>query len=69
MEKVIVKVKGMSCTGCENRIKNALSDIEGIKKVDANHKTGEVKCTLTKEVPMCIMKDKINELGFEVIEG
>ena len=39
MEKVIVKVKGMSCTGCENRIKNALSDIEGIKKVDANHKS------------------------------
>ena len=33
------------CEGCENRVKNALSTIEGITNVEANHKTGKVVVT------------------------
>lgn len=32
MNEVIIKVEGMMCTGCENRIKNALSEIKGIRR-------------------------------------
>ena len=28
MEKTTIKVKGMVCTGCENRVKNALNEIK-----------------------------------------
>ena len=40
MEKIIIKVKGMVCNGCENRIKNAIEQIEGVKQVIADYKKG-----------------------------
>ncbi len=37
MKETTIKVKGMVCNGCENRVKNALKNIEGIEEVVANH--------------------------------
>ena len=45
MEKINLKVNGMVCTGCENRVKNALMNIEGVKKVSADHKKNLVTIT------------------------
>ena len=42
MKEIKLNVEGMVCTGCENRVKNVLSDIEGIEKVEANHENGTV---------------------------
>ena len=50
MKETTIKVKGMMCEGCENRIKNALGEVERIKEVEANHNTGLVKITSTDEV-------------------
>ena len=33
MEEINLKVQGIMCGGCENRIKNALKAIEGVKEV------------------------------------
>lgn len=63
-----IKVKGMVCNGCENRIKNALSQIEGIKKVQANHETGIVSLKTKEDIDLNTIYDKINNLGFEVIK-
>lgn len=32
MEK-IVKIEGMKCEGCANRVKNSLKELKGIKKL------------------------------------
>lgn len=61
-----IKVQGMMCEGCENRIQNALSKIEGVEEVDANHKTGIVTITLSAQTDGDILKEKIEDLGFEV---
>ena len=37
MEEIILKVEGMHCSGCENRVKSALSQIDGIESVEASH--------------------------------
>lgn len=66
MNEIIIKVKGMACEGCENRIKNALSTIEGVEKVSANHTNGQVIVTLNKEVEEEVLKSKIEDLGFSV---
>ncbi len=65
MEEITIKVKGMVCGGCENRVKNALSTIEGIKEVEANHEIGEVKVK-AEGVAQNIMEEKIEDIGFEV---
>ena len=66
MEEITIKVKGMVCGGCENRVKNALSTIEGIKEVSANHETGEVKVK-AQNVAQKAIEEKIEDIGFEVV--
>lgn len=66
MKETTIKVKGMMCGGCENRIKNALGEVEGIKEVEANHNTGLVKITSTDEVKKEDMEETIEDIGFEV---
>lgn len=69
MKEIKIKVKGMVCEGCENRVKNALSTIDGIEKVEANHKTGDVIVFSNKEIEKEVIEEKIDDLGFEVIRG
>ena len=66
MKETIINVEGMVCGGCENRVKNALLTIEGIESVEANHETGIVKVNAKEEVQESTMKEKIEEIGFEV---
>lgn len=66
MKEVILKVQGMACEGCENRIQNALENMEGIEKVVANHKEGTVTVT-ANETLINDIKEKIEDLGFIVL--
>ena len=68
MKEIKLNVEGMTCGGCENRIKNALSEIEGVESVTANHETKEVTITLNAEVEEETLKETITDLGFEVVE-
>ena len=71
MKELELNVIGMHCSGCENRIKNVVSEIKEVKKVEANHETGKVNVTLKKEVDEEIknnIKTSIENLdGFEVV--
>ena len=62
---ITLKVNGIMCGGCENRIKNALKDIEGVISVNASHKTKTVTVETIKDITK-ILKDKIEALGFDV---
>lgn len=68
MKETIIKVGGMVCGGCENRVQNALKTIEGVEDVIANHTNGTVKVTSKDEVEVETMKEKIEDIGFEVKE-
>lgn len=65
MKEIIINVKGMACTGCENRIQNAVKTIEGVQDVVADHKTGIVKVK-ANNINEKIIKEKIEDIGFEV---
>lgn len=66
MIETIINVKGMVCGGCENRVKNALGEIEGIEKVEADYKTGIVKVLSNDNVNKRTMEDVIEDIGFEI---
>lgn len=68
MQELVIKVDGMACSGCENRIQNAVGQIEGVEKVIANHKNGTVIVTLNQDINQDLVKEKIEEIGFEVKE-
>ena len=66
MKETIIKVKGMVCTGCENRVKNALNSIERVEQVEASYKTGLVKVLASENIERKVMEDTIIDIGFEV---
>lgn len=68
MKEIIIKVEGMVCNGCENRVQNALKTINGVEKVVANHTNGTVTVTSNDEVEEALLKEKIEDIGFEVKE-
>ena len=68
MKETLLKVKGLECNVCVNRIKNALENMEGIKKVVADHISGIVTVTANNDVSEDKMKEKIEDIGFEVVK-
>lgn len=67
MKETIIKVEGMVCGGCENRVQNAIKTIKGIKKVVANHKEGTVTILAKETINEKEIKEKIETIGFKVV--
>lgn len=66
MKELLLNVEGMHCGGCEKRIQNAVSDIDGVENVEASFEAGTVKVTLNKVVDEKAIKETIEDMGFEV---
>ena len=59
----------MVCGGCEKRVINAVSTIEGVKEVIANYNEGTVVVKSDIKISEDIIKEKIEDIGFEVKEN
>ena len=66
MEDLIFKIDSMMCNGCENRVQNAIKTIDGVENVIANHTNGTVTVTVNKKIDKSIIKEKIEDIGYEV---
>ena len=66
MKELELKVEGMVCGGCEKRVVNSLSTLEGVNEVSANYQTGTVLVKMTADIDTEVLKEKIEDLGFEV---
>ena len=69
MKEMTMKVSGMVCGGCENRVKNAVNSIEGVEEVAADHTSGIVTIKANEDVLEEKVKERIEDIGFEVVEG
>lgn len=69
MKELELNVIGIECAGCENRIKNALSEMKEVKEVEASHETGKVIIKLKKDITEDIKNkviESIENMDFEV---
>ena len=69
MKEMKLKIEGMMCTGCENRVQNALETIDGVEEVKANHEDGSVKIKAEDNVDLATVKEKVEDIGYEVKEA
>lgn len=67
MKETNLIVNGMMCGGCENRVKNAIKNIEGVENVTADHNTGKVIVISDNEVSEEIIKEALEDIGYEVV--
>ena len=68
MKELELKIEGMMCEGCENRVKNALKTISGVESVEANHTTGLVKVSANEDVEQELLEEKLEDIGYEVVK-
>lgn len=66
MQNVELKVTGMMCEGCENRVKNVVSQISNVKEVVADYKTGTVEIKYENELNLEEVKSAIEDLDYHV---
>lgn len=68
MDTLKIKVKGMVCNGCENRVINALKTIDGVIEVSADYKQELVTVKKNSLVDINAIYEKIEDLDFEVVK-
>jgi len=57
----------MTCGGCENAVKRALGQMQGVERVDASHAAGSVDITFDDAlVTLAAVKGRIETLGYHV---
>ncbi|MBQ3577829.1 MAG: metal-transporting ATPase, partial [Firmicutes bacterium] len=61
-----LKVEGMMCMHCENRVKKALEAIDGVESAVCSHEAGAAVVTLSKDVPYEVMKKAVEDQDYEV---
>ena len=68
MKELILKVSGMMCGGCENRVKNALNLIEGVEIIEVSHVNGIVKVSINENIERNTIEETITDLGFDIVK-
>ena len=68
--KIEIRISGMSCTGCENRVENILKNIENVESVNANYNTGivEIETNNIKDLDIDMIKETLEDLSYDILE-
>lgn len=70
MDTLEMQVRGMSCTGCEQRIGAVLGRVDGVREVSADHTTGRVRVRVGPELAdPSVLSERLERAGFEVVQG
>ena len=70
IQKIDLRIKGMTCTGCEEHIKHAVNELDGIINVEASYENGNasVEFDLSK-VSFEDIKAAVDSTGYQVVEA
>lgn len=60
-----IGVSGMTCGGCERAVENALQNVEGVRKADADNESGTVE-VVADGASEADLEDAVHGAGFEV---
>jgi len=66
MERKTLSVTGMSCTGCEQNVENALRTVEGVTRVEADHEGDTVEVVVDDDVSDGEVEAAIEDAGYDV---
>lgn len=66
-DRVIIKVSGMTCAGCESVIEKKLSSLPGIIETKANHVDGTVSVVHQPGISTEPMENTIRSAGYEIV--
>ena len=66
-ERRTIAVAGMTCTGCENNVENALKNVPGVRRVEADHGDESVEVVVEDDVDDQRIGDAVYDAGYEFV--
>jgi len=66
MERKTISVTGMSCNGCEQNVKNALQNLKGVNRVEADHEANTIELVAEDDVADDDIEAAIENAGYDV---
>lgn len=66
-ERRTIEVEGMACTGCEGNVESALTTVEGVRRVEADHEAGTVEVVVDDDVTDDDVDAAVHDAGYEVV--
>nr|WP_263327186.1 copper chaperone CopZ [Neobacillus sp. Marseille-Q6967] len=67
MEKITLKVNGMSCGHCVKSIEGSVGELQGVKSVKVHLEAGNVDVEFSPtEVSLSKIKETIDDRGYDV---
>ena len=67
MEQLALRVNGMTCTGCEQRIERLLAQVEGVVRSAADHRAARVTVVFDPaRTSAQAVRARLTQAGYEV---
>ncbi len=67
---VVLNIRGMTCAGCEGRVKQVLSSFEGVSGVEVSYKDGNAHMHIEEgKVDNAALIEALKQVGFLASEG
>jgi copper chaperone CopZ len=67
-ENLTLRVEGMTCTGCEQAIGNALRRVDGVREAAADHQRGAVQLSYDPaRTDQQTLVGRIEQAGYRVV--
>ncbi|MBE8516163.1 heavy-metal-associated domain-containing protein [Amycolatopsis sp. H6(2020)] len=67
MSTAVYTVKGMTCSGCMNKVTNAVTAVDGVTDVDVDISNGELTVTGDAELDTDKVRAAVTEAGYEIV--
>ena len=69
MKKVEIKVEGMHCEGCSNRLSRVLNNVDGVKEANVSLENKLASIEYDENITKIEdLEESIKEAGFEVVK-
>ncbi len=66
-QEATIRVREIHCEGCERRIEKAVSQLDGVRQVKADHRDGQLRVVLEGTLTsLAAIRSAIERAGFEV---
>ena len=67
MSTAVYTVKGMTCSGCMNKVTNAVTAVDGVTDVDVDISNGELTVTGDAELDSDKVRAAVADAGYEIV--
>jgi copper chaperone len=69
VQTTIIKINGMTCMGCVNSVKTVLSNLAGVKQVEASLDPAQATVQYDPtHTSINVLKEAIVDAGFEAVD-